>query len=164
MVGLCPEPQVQAAWHEMIARLECLPTGRDVYGLVHNDLHSFNILVHEGDIAVLDFDVCGHHWFACDIAIAMQSVLWVEPAEARAMRPSWERLWRHFWPGYQEANHLDPSWLEHLGLFLDYRRLLLYSVFGAEWRGGNGWQRDKLAQWRTGILSGQPVEPRPWWT
>ena len=45
MLALCQDPQVRAAWERMIATLETLPRDAEAYGLVHNDLHSFNILV-----------------------------------------------------------------------------------------------------------------------
>ena len=37
-------------------------------------------------------------------------------------------FYRRFLDGYREENELDPFWLEQLGLFLSYRRLLLYTV------------------------------------
>ena len=39
-----------------------------------------------------------------------------------------EEFYRHFLEGYRTENHLDAFWLSQLGLFLEYRRLLLYTV------------------------------------
>ena len=37
-------------------------------------------------------------------------------------------FYRHFLKGYRTENELDPFWIEQLGTFLSYRRLLLYTV------------------------------------
>ena len=37
-------------------------------------------------------------------------------------------FYRHFLEGYRTENELDPFWIEQLGTFLSYRRLLLYTV------------------------------------
>lgn len=161
MLALCHDRQVRAAWERMIATLHALPRDADAYGLVHNDLHSFNILVQGSDVRVIDFDVCGHHWFACDLAITQQSELWMPPGKSR--QPTMRRLFQHIWEGYGRENRLEASWRERIGLFLDYRRLLLYSVFHAEYEGAIGWQRACVNRWREGIQSGRPVTDQPWW-
>ena len=147
----------------MITALGVLPRGVDDYGLVHNDLHTHNILVQDGTVRVIDFDVCVHHWFACDLAITQQCELWIDPSRMPERRRLWKRAFDHLWAGYGQANRLDPVWLQQLGLFLDYRRLLLYAVFHQEWRRSVGWQRALLNRWRAGIESGRPVVENPWW-
>lgn len=39
-----------------------------------------------------------------------------------------KEFYRHFLKGYRTENELDAFWLEQLGTFLEYRRLLLYTV------------------------------------
>jgi len=161
MLALCEDVEVRAAWERMIAALDDLPRDAEAYGLVHNDLHSFNILVQGEEVRVIDFDVCGRHWFACDLAITQQSELWMPPNTSRL--PTMRRLFQCIWEGYRQENPLDPSWRERIGLFLDYRRLLLYSVFHAEYGQAVGWQRACVNRWQEGIQSGRPVTDQPWW-
>ena len=39
-----------------------------------------------------------------------------------------KEFYKHFLKGYHAENQLDSFWFQQLGLFLEYRRLLLYTV------------------------------------
>ena len=39
-----------------------------------------------------------------------------------------KRFYSHFLKGYMTENNIDGFWLRNLGVFLEYRRLLLYTV------------------------------------
>jgi len=53
-----------------------LPRDRDSYGLIHSDMHQYNLLINKGSISVLDFDDCIYGFFALDIGIALYHALW----------------------------------------------------------------------------------------
>ena len=46
-------------------------TGKDRFGLVHADMRLANVLVHNGNTRLIDFDDCGFSWFAYDFAAAI---------------------------------------------------------------------------------------------
>ncbi|MFN2155445.1 MAG: phosphotransferase enzyme family protein [Anaerolineae bacterium] len=160
----CQDDAMVARWREMAETLAALPQDRAGYGVVHNDLHPWNFLVSEERggpvVTVIDFDVCLHHWFVCDLATAFFPAVtgWIpitRPGMERAafLRHAWER----FMAGYERENVLDAAWLAHLPTFLKYRQMLLYVVFADEWQAPNEWQVETLRQWQSSILSGTPV-------
>ncbi len=73
--------------------LSSLPTNRANYGLIHRDLELDNLLWDGQRFQVLDFDDALYHWYAADIAAALDE-LWLDP---RRMPPQW---FDHFLQGY----------------------------------------------------------------
>jgi len=129
--GWCRDEQVKGAWRKMGQRLEQLPRVRDSFGFVHNDPHINNLLADGERITILDFDVSNHHWFASDIAIACQSVLFALTGGMDRPLQDRERLLaflRAFLAGYEEEYRLAAEWLDRLDLFIAYRRLLMFTV------------------------------------
>jgi amicoumacin kinase len=152
----CKDEAVKARWVSIRERLEALPVHRGCFGFIHNDPHTENILVTPGGIVLLDFDVANYHWFATDIAIALQYTLF--SASGGLERPVTDPApIRHFldifMQGYAQENTLDPFWLAQLDLFIAYRRILLFTVM-QEWLAT---EPDKHAQWKQMILDEPPV-------
>lgn len=53
--------------------LDELGAGPDRFGIVHGDLLPQNLLTHDGELTLLDFDDCGHGWYVMEIATALMS-------------------------------------------------------------------------------------------
>jgi len=160
MVDWCHDPEVKVRWERMHDHLASLPRPPDAYGLIHNDLHMFNFMVHLGEIYVFDFDVCNHHWFMTDIGIAVFHALWAEEGGRSMSRKDFARgFLDSFMEGYEQENHLDEVWLRELPTFLKYRQLLLHTVFADSWGGADGqaWQRRWVRDTRERIVRDEPV-------
>jgi Ser/Thr protein kinase RdoA (MazF antagonist) len=157
----CDDPPVQARWREMRLTLEELPRPKDAYGLIHNDLHPHNFLVQGETLTIIDFDVCAYHWFATDIGIALFHALWMRlPTRMETPTEFALRFLRHLMRGYRAEHTLGTEWLLRLPTFVDYRRLLMHTVFSHEWGPSPAPRQDKMLQtWRTGILRGRPTIP-----
>ena len=66
------ETLAKARYRETLARVKALPRGRENYGLTHQDAHGGNCFVDEtGRFTLFDFDDCGYHYFANDIAMCL---------------------------------------------------------------------------------------------
>jgi amicoumacin kinase len=125
------DEEVRERWVSIRERMEKLPVQRDSFGFIHNDPHTYNILVDDADIHLLDFDVANFHWFSCDISIAMQEMLFdvtggiERPVhKPETIRPTLDNFMR----GYRTEHQLDDFWLDQLDLFISYRRILLWAV------------------------------------
>jgi Ser/Thr protein kinase RdoA (MazF antagonist) len=128
-----PESQTQvlAKHSELLGYLQGLPTDKDAFGLVHEDMHHGNFFVDNGHITVFDFDDCQHHWFAADLAMplfyAMRNVTLNDQSQEFA---------NHFFgclmEGYTRENSLDKYWLEQIPYFLKLREMILYVILYAE--------------------------------
>lgn len=55
----------------LVHELRGLPTDADGFGLVHTDAHFGNVLHHDGELTLIDFDDCAYEWFASDTAIVL---------------------------------------------------------------------------------------------
>lgn len=129
----CKDPDIKQCWSEMEQWLEKLPITRNCYGFIHNDPHLNNILKTETKTVLIDFDVANFHWFATDIAIAAESI---RLATFGGMnRPDINPLkvfFDSFLNGYEAENHIDDFWLRKMDQFMNYRRMLIFTVVQAE--------------------------------
>lgn len=128
-----------------------------MFGFIHNDPHLWNLLVDGDQITVFDFDVANHHWFMTGIAIACQSILFYFSGGMDRPVNNYNKLLTFlqcFIQGYEHEHHLPPEWKDRLDLFIDYRRILLYTAM-------SGWIQSKPerhASWKKMILSQPEVD------
>lgn len=152
----CKDAEVKAFWAQLRTRVEALEATRDTMGFVHNDPHMQNILLDENRIKLLDFDVAVCHFFACDLAIAIQSVLFTtgggmdRPVQNQA---AIDRFVEMLLEGYAQENSLPRDGLEQIELFIAYRRALLFTVM-QDWLATQPRQRDL---WKSRTLQAPPV-------
>ena len=66
------ETRVVEKAQALVERLRTIPSGRDRFGLVHQDAHDGNFFVdRNGNLTFFDFDDCAYSWFANDISIVL---------------------------------------------------------------------------------------------
>ena len=131
LIEISPNDFIKNKWLDMRKRLGELPINRDCYGFIHNDNHQMNIIASDEDIAVIDFDCAECHFFANDILLPIQGLLF--DVSGGMMSPITDvdvlkRFYYQFLKGYLTENNIDAFWFKNLGIFLEYRRLLLYTV------------------------------------
>lgn len=71
----------------------------DNFGLIHNDMHASNYLYHQGEIKVIDFEVCGWGHWLLDMAVTLEDL---EGPRKEAMREA-------FLEGYSAIKPLPPG-------------------------------------------------------
>jgi Ser/Thr protein kinase RdoA (MazF antagonist) len=103
-------------------RIEGIGESRARFGLVHADLRSANLLVHEGKVAAIDFDDCGFSWFIYDLAAALSFF------ETHADVPACIDAWL---ASYQKLRPLSRAELAAIPSFILLRRLLLVAWIGS---------------------------------
>ncbi|MDO4513069.1 MAG: phosphotransferase [Lachnospiraceae bacterium] len=128
---MAPNEEIREKWEQMREKLRALPISRDSYGFIHNDNHQMNIIASGEEIAVIDFDCAECHFFANDILLPIQGLLFDVTGGMMNLISKPEvlkKFYESFLAGYRTENEIDSFWLEQLGVFLEYRRLLLYTV------------------------------------
>lgn len=103
-------------------RLARFGTAPDRYGLIHADFRLANLLVHEGDVRVIDFDDCGLGWFLYDAATA---VTLIEDS------PDLDALMAAWFEGYRRVRRMPAEDEAELWTFLMLRRLTVFAWFGS---------------------------------
>lgn len=109
------ELEAIAAWAEALER-----NGGN-FGLVHFDFELDNLCWHDGVLESLDFDDCAYHWYAADIAYALEDLF--EDGVDHA-----DRRFKAFLAGYREQFAIDEQSLEHLPGFLRLGNLYGYAL------------------------------------
>lgn len=111
-------------FHEVAKRFQAVSSelglGREVFGLVHGDFTLDNVLVHRGNVRIIDFDDCGFGYFLYDIATLLDRIEWRE--EYRSFRAA-------LLNGYREARVLATEHEALLDLFLLVRWVFLGVAF-----------------------------------
>lgn len=103
-------------------RIAEVGTTRQRFGLIHADLRASNLLVHEGRVAVIDFDDCGFSWFIYDLAAALSFI------ETHPDLPAYIDAWL---AGYRKVRSLSRTELAAIDSFILLRRLLLVAWVGS---------------------------------
>ncbi len=106
--------EFDALRHRIFQVLRRLETGPDSYSLIHADLHPGNIVVHDEDLHVIDFDDAGFGWHVYDLAVALKNF---------QERPDFAGLRDALVAGYREVRPLGDATVALLPLFLLIRAL-----------------------------------------
>jgi Ser/Thr protein kinase RdoA (MazF antagonist) len=103
-------------------RLEYYGTGPDRFGLAHCDLRLSNLLLHQRDLKVIDFDDCGFGWYMYDAAASLSFYEHL---------PQVSSLIEHWLDGYRTVSAIAKAEEEEIPTFLMLRRLLLVAWVGS---------------------------------
>ena len=100
-----------------------LPAHKPAYGIIHGDFHQDNILLHEGDLLLVDSESFGYGWRAYEIAYYTSGNFsgWVFDPQTEAER---QRRRDAFVETYTAARPLSEAELASLPLFGAARILL----------------------------------------
>jgi Ser/Thr protein kinase RdoA (MazF antagonist) len=103
-------------------RLAAFGSGPQRYGLVHADLRLANLLVHDGETYLIDFDDCGWGWFLYDFGAAVS--FFEHDPRIPELTDAWVR-------GYRTVQDLPAVDEAELPTFVMMRRLLLVAWIGS---------------------------------
>jgi len=120
---------LRPADHAIVARAvarvghELADFGKDPqrYGLIHADLRLTNLLLHDGQTRVIDFDDCGLGWYLHDSAAAIS----FEEHHPRAAE--WVDNWLQ---GYERVAHISDEEMALLRTFIIQRRIQMTAWVG----------------------------------
>jgi Ser/Thr protein kinase RdoA (MazF antagonist) len=91
------------------------------YGLIHADMRLANLLIHEGETRLIDFDDCGFGWLLYDFAAAISFM--EDHPQVPVLKDAWLRGYRRIRPlAEEDAREIDS--------FVMLRRLALLAWIG----------------------------------
>jgi Ser/Thr protein kinase RdoA (MazF antagonist) len=124
--GIAMTPEMTSLFEQGVAeirkRLERYGMGPERFGLIHADLRLANLLIHEGDVSVIDFDDCGYSWFMYDLGSALSFI------EHKDYVPTLIESWVK---GYNRVRTLTDEELAMIPSFILLRRILLVAWLGS---------------------------------
>ena len=116
-----------------------LPADRDSYGLIHSDLHQWNMLYDGRELWPIDFDNLHYDWFLSDFTtVIINAVICQAHRFQEGDYDSWtggrgmdsaeflDYFMVPFLIGYRSENTLDPAWIRRLPRFLSRRYFTFY--------------------------------------
>ncbi len=121
------DSRVAERYEAQLAALKELPTGPDVFGLIHTDLHDANVHFDGLTPTAFDFEDCIGFWYASDLAIILYYAL-NRHIQKSQRQEAYERFARHLRAGYETVHTLPDSAWESFPLFLDIRDCVLWLV------------------------------------
>lgn len=126
----CKDPEIKVAWNQMNQTLKSFDRSNEDYGFIHNDNHQRNILLSGNDITLIDFDCSCRQFFVQDIITPAQGIMFDLTGGMLSPISDQDRLKRFFdcfLNGYETEHHLSDFWYQQIPLFLNYRRMLLFT-------------------------------------
>ncbi|NLX08819.1 MAG: phosphotransferase [Chloroflexi bacterium] len=152
------EPVFIEKAQQILAHLHTLPRDANSYGLIHQDAHSANFFVAEGNqITLFDFDDCVYGWYIYDIAMVVFYMVTNHPGPSDLM----QSFWPCFWQGYCAENTLDRGWLSEIPWFLKLREIDLYAAllrsFGSTEQINDPWPARYMRDRKRRIAEDVPV-------
>jgi Ser/Thr protein kinase RdoA (MazF antagonist) len=115
-------PLLQKLVAAMGRRLAAYGQSKDRYGLIHADFRLANLLIHQGDIRVIDFDDCGLGWFLYDAGTAVS--FFEHKPEVPGLIDAWAE-------GYRRVRPLSKEDEAELPTFVILRRMILFAWMGS---------------------------------
>lgn len=97
-------------------RLATYGQGEGRFGLIHADMRLANLLVHHGQVRLIDFDDCGFGWFMYDFAAGISFM--EDHVQVPALKDAWVE-------GYQTIRRLDDADLHEIDTMVMLRRMAL---------------------------------------
>lgn len=116
---------------QVVDTIRSYPTDKDVYGIIHSDMHQGNFFIDGSELYMFDFDDTMFFHYIHDVSIPVYYTIWMsyrnEPLKVRSEKAS--AILETFLRGYMRVRPLEREWLERLPLYLTLRDLTLYAVF-----------------------------------
>jgi Ser/Thr protein kinase RdoA (MazF antagonist) len=129
-----------------------LGQGPEVFGLIHADLHYFNLLFGGGVVRAIDFDDCGFGYLLYDFAVMLNELL--DRADYSALRAG-------LLAGYRRVRALPAEREAHIDAFIALRQLQdalwvleerTHIAIGEDWAGDVRSRLARLAAWQSRTL------------
>jgi Ser/Thr protein kinase RdoA (MazF antagonist) len=115
-------PILQRLVDTLERRLQRFGKAPDRFGLIHADFRLANLLIHEGNTRVIDFDDCGIGWFLYDAGTAVSFF------EHKPEVPELMEAWKE---GYRRVRALSKEEEDEIWTFILLRRMLLLAWMGS---------------------------------
>jgi Ser/Thr protein kinase RdoA (MazF antagonist) len=115
-------PLLQRLVDTLERRLQRFGKAPDRFGLIHADFRLANLLIHNGNTRVIDFDDCGIGWFLYDAGTAVS--FFEHKPEVPELMEAWKQ-------GYRRVRPLSKEEEDQIWTFILLRRMLLLAWMGS---------------------------------
>lgn len=148
------DEEVQLFERKYIKALNSLPKSKDVYGIIHADIHTSNFFVDNGYITIFDFDDCEFNWYVNEISMILFQELQASGIsnDNKIARTDFAKIFLlSYLKGYIQGNPIDKNQILQIDLFMKYRRIMIYKLVNHY-----KWDKDYIIWLKNGILLDTP--------
>ncbi|MCE7982618.1 MAG: hypothetical protein DYG89_15645 [Caldilinea sp. CFX5] len=120
-------PETESGARQEVARLtrelSQLDSHPQNFGLIHYDFEPDNLIWHDGQPGIIDFDDCAWYWYVADIALALSDLFGDRPSQVDFANIAF----RHFIQGYRAVRSIEQEELAQIPLFLRLQNLVSFA-------------------------------------
>ncbi|MFE8700053.1 phosphotransferase enzyme family protein [Cytobacillus sp. FJAT-54145] len=155
------DENIRSSLKDIIQEINTVSHTEPSFGLIHNDFHQGNLIVHNGIIGVIDFDDCVYGWFAQDIAVTLYHAFWQATEIGDYDSSFGETFLESFLEGYLQKHKITAEMIEQIPLFLRWRQFFLLALFLKNWplHQLEDWQAYTLDKLKSRIITGDCYVP-----
>ncbi|MHA2503072.1 MAG: phosphotransferase enzyme family protein, partial [Candidatus Kariarchaeaceae archaeon] len=124
-------PTILSRVNKVVSQISTLEKTQSSYGLIHQDLHEANLIIHQDTMTIIDFDDCIYHYYLYDIAAILFHYAWRFGGADRRDEVIAE-FFPHFIAGYRTEFSYDDSQRDLLLRFVKHRHHCLFSTLAYE--------------------------------
>jgi Ser/Thr protein kinase RdoA (MazF antagonist) len=141
-------PAILRIAEDILSEVNALPRSRDIYGLIHQDLHESNLIINNDLLTIIDFDDSIYSWYIDDIAIIMFHFAWRFQSAEKSRDQVISEFYPIFMRGYRSIRSLSEEWINLISLFVRLRHIRLFCTLAFELNiREDEWSRTILNTW-----------------
>lgn len=118
------DPEIEEKWENNLQVIKSMSCSKELYGIIHGDLHHHNFLYNNNEITFIDFGDSEFNWFAYDIAIAVYHASQIINGKGKRDKFA-SQFFESFIEGYSKENSVEEI-VKDVDFFINYRHLYSY--------------------------------------
>lgn len=118
------DPEIKEKWESYVQVIKSMNCSKDLYGIIHGDLHHHNFLYNNNEITFIDFGDSEFNWFAYDIAIAVYHASQIIKDKSERDKFA-SQFFESFIEGYSKENSVEEI-VKDVDFYINYRHLYSY--------------------------------------
>ena len=143
---------------ETVESVKAYPQDSSTYGLIHGDIHQWNLHIWQDEITIFDTNECETHHFVHDLGVLINSAI-EESFNGSDINSYAELFIGSLLDGYREHHSLPGEWIERLPVFIRLREIMSFIDAFAGWDMSqiSLHQRIALNRWQNAIENDIPL-------
>ncbi|RRJ66025.1 hypothetical protein EHV15_26245 [Paenibacillus oralis] len=115
------DSKIEEKWEKYLQAIKSMSCSKELYEIIHGDLHHHNFLYNNNEITYIDFGDSEFNWFAYDIAIAIYHASQIIKDKSERDKFA-SQFFESFIEGYSKENSVGEI-VKHVDFFINFRHV-----------------------------------------